>query len=101
MSNYKISYFNIRGRAECARLILHINDVKFEDNRIPMSEWPKFKPTFVFQQLPVLEVDGHQISQSDAISRFLAIRHGLHGADEFENAHIDSAVAQMTDIMDK
>jgi glutathione S-transferase len=39
--------------------------------------------------MPLLEVDGHKISQSGAIVRFLAKRFNLNGKDEFEAARAD------------
>ena len=41
MVNYKLNYFNGRGRAEISRLIFAAAGVKFEDNRI--EDWPKAK----------------------------------------------------------
>jgi glutathione S-transferase len=40
--------------------------------------------------VPLLEVDGHKISQSGAIVRYLANRFHLNGKDEFEAARADS-----------
>lgn len=38
-----------------------------QDNRIDFAEWPAFKPSTPFGQIPVLEVDGKVIAQSGAI----------------------------------
>ena len=43
--NYKLVYFNLRGRAELSRLIFAQADVPFEDQRIERSEWPELKPS--------------------------------------------------------
>lgn len=43
MVHYKLIYFNLRGRAELARLILHHQGVEFEDFRFERSEWPVYK----------------------------------------------------------
>ena len=44
MVTYTLTYFNVRGRAEAARLILHYAQVPFEDRRIiDKSEWPQMK----------------------------------------------------------
>jgi hypothetical protein len=43
MSNYKLYYFTIRGTAEAPRMIFHYSGVPFEDIRISMEEWPKWK----------------------------------------------------------
>lgn len=41
MSDYKLTYFNARGRAEFVRLIFAAAGQKFTDERI--SDWPKGK----------------------------------------------------------
>lgn len=50
-SNYKLIYFNVRGRAELARLILHCADVPFEDFRFEGIEWEEIKPSITSYQL--------------------------------------------------
>lgn len=41
MSNYKLTYFNGRGRAELTRLIFHAVGQSFIDERI--TDWPGHK----------------------------------------------------------
>lgn len=48
MVNYKLSYFNVRGRGELARLILHAAGVQFEDHRFEGADWPAIKPSKIF-----------------------------------------------------
>jgi glutathione S-transferase len=43
MPAYKLHYFNLRGRAELARLILNQAGVEFEDVRFERAEWPALK----------------------------------------------------------
>jgi hypothetical protein len=43
-----------------------------------------------FGQLPILEVDGKQISQSCAMARYLARQYKLAGKDALEEAYVDS-----------
>lgn len=38
--NCSLLYFDIRGRAECIRLLLKHVGVEFEDRRIQFNEWP-------------------------------------------------------------
>ena len=52
-----------------------------------------------FGQVPVLEVDGVQLAQSQAISRYLARRHGLAGKDDMEQAFADMHVDHIKDMM--
>lgn len=51
-----------------------------------------------YGQLPVLEVDGWPIAQSNAIARHLARRHGLAGADEWEAMLCDVLVDSLGDL---
>ena len=48
MVHYKLTYFNLRGRAELSRLILHHTGVPFEDFRFEMNEWPQYKSSNYF-----------------------------------------------------
>jgi glutathione S-transferase len=95
---YKLTYFNIRGLAEPIRLIFAAAGVEYEDNRIEKSQWPELKSTFEYGQLPVLEVGGKRLAQSNSIARYLARKFELAGADEWEAAKIDELVDVLVDI---
>ena len=41
----KLIYFNGKGRAEPARLILAQAGVDYEDHRIEFADWPALKPS--------------------------------------------------------
>lgn len=43
MADYKVTYFNGRGRAELARLVLAAAGQKFTDERYEFTEWPSHK----------------------------------------------------------
>ena len=45
----KLTYFNGKGRTEPARLILAYAGVDYEDCRIEFEDWPKLKPSKIFQ----------------------------------------------------
>ena len=45
----KLTYFNLRGRAEPARLILAYAGVDFDDCRVTSEEWQKLKPSKFLQ----------------------------------------------------
>ncbi|KAI1727519.1 glutathione S-transferase 1 [Ditylenchus destructor] len=91
MPHYKlIGFVDVRGLAEMSRCVLHYAGVQFEDYRIPLNDWPTLKKTMPYEQLPVLEIDGCNITQSFAIARLLARRHGLAGKSDIESAQLDS-----------
>ena len=43
MSQYKLIYFNLRGRGEVARLIFTYASQEFEDYRVKSKDWPNYK----------------------------------------------------------
>ena len=45
MSKYKLTYFNLRGRAEVTRLLFAQAGVEYEDHRIESADWAKLKPS--------------------------------------------------------
>jgi len=99
MPSYKLTYFNLRGRAEVARWILAYAGVEYEDNRITKEDWPALKPTTPFGGLPILDVDGVTICQSDAIGRYLAKQHGLAGKSPVEGAQVDMVIGCFGDVL--
>jgi len=98
MPNYKLVYFNGKGRAELIRLVLTYAGEKFEDSRVDHSQWGTLKPNTPWGSVPYLEVDGKQLAQSNTIARFLARKHGLAGSNEWEQALIESALDSTEDI---
>merc|ERR1711970_1528172 len=101
MSSIKLTYFNLRGRAELARLILAQAGAQYEDCRVEQGNWPDLKKTLPMGQLPVLEVEGTTIAQSIAIARYLARRFGLAGKSDLVAAEADQAVDALDDLMNE
>ncbi|KAK0064241.1 glutathione S-transferase 7 [Biomphalaria pfeifferi] len=95
----KLSYFDLRGRAETSRLVLHAAKKSFVDNRIPFSEWSKVKPTTPFGSVPVLEVNGRQFAQGIALSTYLARENGLYGSSNLDSLAIDQIHLLREDII--
>ena len=75
MAEYKLYYFDLKGRAEIIRLLFAAAEKKYEDIRYPKEKWPEYKPKAPFGQCPFLEViEGSNtlvLSQSIAISNFI------------------------------
>ncbi|CAD6190547.1 unnamed protein product [Caenorhabditis auriculariae] len=99
MPEYKLTYFNMMGRAEPARLIFAYAGVAFVDERIERRDWPNMKPNMPHGQLPVLHVDGKRLAQSRTIERYLAKVFGLDGQDEWETAKMDELVSAVEDLL--
>lgn len=61
--------------------------------QIPRDQWMEKKPTFPFGQIPVLEVDGVVVPQTEAIIRYAATLANLYPTDSYEALLVDSVVA--------
>ena len=70
-ANYKLRYFNIRGRAEFLRYMFAYANQDYTDDRIENEDWPQIKPTMPFGQIPVLEI--RQSRKVDVIAQSSAI----------------------------
>lgn len=44
-SAYKLTYFNLQGRAETIRMLFRMGQQEFEDVRIELDQWGDFKPS--------------------------------------------------------
>ena len=99
MAKLKLTYFDFHGgRGEPARLALSIGGIAFEDDRVPSADWQRRKPETPFGALPVLEVDGQIVSQSNAINRYVGKLADLYPSDPWQAALCDEAMAAVEDI---
>ena len=106
-SSIQLVYFNIRARAEPARLLLAYAGVEYQDVRVEQpwlnivnrEHWESIKTEFAFQQLPVLFWDGEQIAQSLAVTRFIAKQIGLAGKDNPEEAQVNEIIYSIEDVL--
>ncbi|TGZ65738.1 hypothetical protein CRM22_005708 [Opisthorchis felineus] len=99
MSQYKLTYFNLRGRAEPIRMALIVSGTPFEDCRIEVSDWPPKKSTIPGGKLPILEVTSPcgkktVMTESMAIARYLAKQHNLMGATDEDYYKIEKTIGQ-------
>ena len=102
MPKLKLTYFGFDGgRGEPIRLALTYGKIPFEDHRFPPSDWPTMKSQTPLHQVPVMEVDGKIITQSNALLRYAGKLAGLYPTDALEAAHCDEAMENIEDIVVK
>lgn len=98
-SSIKLYYGDIYfWRAECVRLGLFLGDVPFEDVRDRKLDDLKAAGKLAFGAVPVLEVDGKMLSQTQAIAVYAARLSGIHPEDPWLAAKVDECLGGCTDV---
>nr|ABK96975.1 glutathione S-transferase alpha [Hypophthalmichthys molitrix] len=98
-----LHYFNGRGKMESIRWLLAAAGVEFEEVFLTKREhYDKLlnDGALMFQQVPLVEIDGMQLVQSRAILNYIAGKYNLYGKDLKERALIDMYTEGTIDIMD-
>jgi glutathione S-transferase len=99
MSKYKLTYFDIDGgRAEPIRIAFHTAGINFEDDRISFLVFGEMRSGTRFNSVPVLEVDGTLITQSNALSRYVGKMAGLYPEDDLQALYCDEVLGALEDI---
>ncbi len=102
MPKLKLTYFDIHGgRGEPARLAMHIGGVDFEDHRISFQQFADARLSFPFNRVPVLEIDGVELSQCNSITGYVGKLAGLYPTDPLQAAFCDEALDAVEDIVSK
>ena len=99
MTRFKLTYFDFDGgRGEPIRLAFHIGGIEFEDVRLKSPEFREARESFRFLALPVLEVDGEQVSQSNSTLRFVGKAAGLYPTDDLQALFCDEVMDACEDL---
>uniref|UniRef100_G1U799 glutathione transferase n=1 Tax=Oryctolagus cuniculus TaxID=9986 RepID=G1U799_RABIT len=96
-----LHYYNARGRMESIRWLLATVGVEFEEKFVKTrAELDKLRNDgiLMFQQVPMVEIDGMKLVQSRAILNYIASKHDLYGKDIKERALIDMYTEGMADL---
>lgn len=100
MTKYKLTYFDFDGgRGEPIRIAFHAAGIEFEDNRLSFAEFGEMRQSTRFSALPVLEIDGAEVTQSNAISRYVGKLAGLYPTDDLQALYCDEAMGVAEDVM--
>ena len=96
-----LHHFNARGRMECIRWLLAAAGVEFEEKFIQSPEdLEKLKKdgNLMFDQVPMVEIDGMKLAQTRAILNYIATKYDLYGKDMKERALIDMYTEGILDL---
>ncbi len=97
----KLHYFKGRGRAETTRWMLAVNQIAFENVAIETPEALaalRASGKLPFDQMPLLELDELNLSQSSAMVRYLARQGDLYGDDDAEALWCDMIAGAAADF---
>uniref|UniRef100_A0A8C6TR91 glutathione transferase n=1 Tax=Neogobius melanostomus TaxID=47308 RepID=A0A8C6TR91_9GOBI len=104
----KLAYWDIRGLAQPARLLLEYTGTKYENKLYSCGEAPTYdkscwfdvkdKLGMDFPNLPYLEDGDRKIVQSNAIMRYIARKHNMCGETEDEKVRVDILENQAMDF---
>lgn len=98
MTAYKLTYFDIEGgRGEPIRIAFHAAGIEFEDNRLSVAEFSGMRGSTRFNALPVLEIDGTAITQSNAMCRYVGRLAGLYPGDDMQALYCDEVLGAIED----
>ena len=99
MATYKLTYFDFDGgRAEPIRIAFHAAGIDFEDERISFPEFGEMRKGTRFNSVPVLEIDGAAVTQSNALSRYVGKMAGLYPADNLQALYCDEVLGALEDL---
>jgi glutathione S-transferase len=100
MTAYKLTYFDIDGgRAEPVRVAFHAAGIEFEDKRIAFPEFMEMRGSTRFNSVPVLEIDGNVVTQTNGMCRYVGKMAGLYPEDDLQALYCDEALGAVEDLL--
>lgn len=99
MTAYKLTYFDFDGgRGEPVRIALHAAGIDFEDERWTFPEFQEKRGDTRFNAVPVLDIDGIVVTQSNAMCRYIGRLAGLYPEDPLQALYCDEAMDACEDL---
>jgi len=99
MGQYTVTYFDFDGgRGEVIRIALHAAGLEFEDVRWSFPEFGEKRNSLRFKAVPVLAIGDEQVTQSNAISRYIGKMADLYPEDAKQAMYCDEALEAVEDL---
>ncbi|XP_040033814.1 glutathione S-transferase, alpha tandem duplicate 1 [Gasterosteus aculeatus] len=98
-----LHYFNGRGKMESIRWLLAVAEVEFDEVYLTTREqYEKLLSdgALMFQQVPLVEIDGMKLIQTKAILSYIAEKYNLHGKDLKDRVMINMYSEGLMDLME-
>lgn len=98
-----LHYFNGRGKMESIRWLLAVAEVEFDEVHLTTREqYEKLLSdgALLFQQVPMVEIDGMKLVQTKAILNYVAEKYNLHGKDLKDRVMINMYSEGAMDLME-
>ncbi|KAF3842167.1 hypothetical protein F7725_024118 [Dissostichus mawsoni] len=98
-----LHYFNGRGKMESIRWLLTVAEVEFDEVFLTTREqYLKLLSDgdLMFQQVPLVEMDGMKLVQTKAILNYIAEKHNLHGKDLKDKLMVNTYSEGLMDLME-
>lgn len=100
MPHYKLTYFDFDGgRGEPIRIAFRAAGIAFEDHRISFDEFRKSRSTMRFTCAPTLMIDDVEVTQSNAMLRYVGGMAGLYPEDDLQALYCDEAMEAVEDLL--
>ena len=100
MTTYKLTYFDMDGgRAEPVRIAFHAAGIEFEDHRISFPEFAEMRGSTRFNSVPVLEIDGKAVTQTNGMCRYVGRMAGLYPTDDLQALYCDEALDAIEELL--
>lgn len=98
-----LHYFNGRGKMESIRWLLTVAEVEFDEVHLTTrDQYLKLLSdgALMFQQVPLVEMDGMKLVQTKAILHYIAEKYNLHGKDPKERLMINMYAEGIIDLQE-
>uniref|UniRef100_UPI0037E80227 glutathione S-transferase A4-like n=1 Tax=Semicossyphus pulcher TaxID=241346 RepID=UPI0037E80227 len=96
-------YFNGRGKMESIRWLLTVAEVEFDEVHLTTrAQYEKLLSDgdLMFQQVPLVEIDGMKLIQTKAILNYIAEKYNLNGKDLADRVKVNMYSEGLMDLME-